>query len=194
MDDISHCQVRSCEPKSDEFELVLPGSFNPLHQGHLAMADHAAKVYGAGCCFELSVANVDKPQLSIEEVQRRMDQPFGSHGLIISNAARFVEKSTIYRGGVFVVGADTLIRLDDVRYYEDSQQKRDDSIGKIADNGCRFLVFGRMIANKFVDSENLNIGVRLRGLCEFVSQNDFDMSISSTQIRDANGSGQRSDN
>ena len=183
-DRISCCQVRGCNKKSDGIRLVMPGSFNPLHQAHLAMADHASQVAGTCCFFELSLANVDKPQLELAQIERRIDQPFGSHGLLISNATRFDEKSKIFPEATFVVGSDTLFRLDHASYYGDSEKKRDESIKKITDNGCRFLVFGRLMSNKFVDSENIEIDEKLRSICEFVPRSAFEMNISSTQLRD----------
>ena len=54
--------------------LLLPGSFNPLHAGHLRLAKVASEVVGAPAAFDLSVLNADKPPLADEEVRRRLDQ------------------------------------------------------------------------------------------------------------------------
>ena len=78
--------------------LICPGSFNPLHEGHLAMAAAAADVLDAErgaddtfvmrqskcddssnkrrclVVFELSATNVDKPALDVEEIERRVSQ------------------------------------------------------------------------------------------------------------------------
>src|SRR5262249_4183844 len=43
---------------------VLPGSFNPLHDGHLLLARVAEEMTGAPVAFEISVTNVDKPPLA----------------------------------------------------------------------------------------------------------------------------------
>src|SRR5215218_2679474 len=53
---------------------VLPGSFNPLHHGHTGLAAVAAARLGVPVAFELSVANVDKPDLDAVEVERRVAQ------------------------------------------------------------------------------------------------------------------------
>ncbi len=53
---------------------VFPGAFNPLHQGHLRMAEIAAKLLGAPVEYELSIENVDKPPLDYTEMQERLAQ------------------------------------------------------------------------------------------------------------------------
>ena len=53
---------------------LLPGSFNPLHRGHEALAQAAASILGTDVAYELSVTNVDKPTLTVEEAGQRVSQ------------------------------------------------------------------------------------------------------------------------
>ena len=53
---------------------LLPGSFNPLHHGHRALAEAARGLTGRAPAYELSVVNVDKPPLPDEEVRSRIGQ------------------------------------------------------------------------------------------------------------------------
>ena len=55
--------------------LVLPGSFNPLHDGHRGMLAAALKLRaGHRPAFELAVTNADKGTMPVEEVMRRAEQ------------------------------------------------------------------------------------------------------------------------
>ena len=58
-------------------------------------------------------------------------------------ASTFVEKAQLAPGCVFVVGVDTLQRIADPRYYDDDADRATPRSPSIAEQGCRFLVFGR---------------------------------------------------
>lgn len=61
--------------------IVLSGSFNPLHDGHVGMVSAALKQQGwdghsahPPVVFEIAIVNADKPPLSREEVEARVEQ------------------------------------------------------------------------------------------------------------------------
>src|SRR6185436_2173064 len=66
--------------------LLLPGSFNPLHHGHTTLADRAADRLGHAVAYELSIANVEKPDLPPPEVERRLDQFRGHAAVFVTSA------------------------------------------------------------------------------------------------------------
>src|SRR6266702_8271644 len=86
---------------------ILPGAFNPVHAGHWGLADAAAQMLGLPVAFELSIANVDKPPLTPEVIQRRHALIAGRVGLWLTNAPRFTDKCQLFPGAIFIVGANT---------------------------------------------------------------------------------------
>src|SRR5205823_10578120 len=101
--------------------VLLPGSFNPVHAGHWGLADVAARLLRAEVAFELSLENVDKPPLTVEEVQSRLVQFARKADIWLTRAPTFVQKARLFPGAVFVVGADTAARIVAARYYADEQ-------------------------------------------------------------------------
>jgi hypothetical protein len=104
-------------------QALLSGAFNPLHEGHLRLAEVAASILGAPVDFELSVLNVDKPPLSAEEILRRAGQFTNRVYLWITRAPTFAEKAELFPEATFVIGADTAERLVSPRYYQGEAQR-----------------------------------------------------------------------
>lgn len=132
-------------PESGPPAALLPGSFNPLHAGHLTLARAAELVLGVPVAFELSAANVDKPSLHPDEVVRRVSQFRDVGPVWVTHAATFAAKAELFPGVAFVLGHDTAVRLIDPRYYGDCEQ-RDAALARLLAAGCRVVVGGRLDA------------------------------------------------
>ena len=159
---------------------LFPGAFHPLHDGHRRMARIAAERLGVPVTFEVSIHNVDKPPLNFHEMRQRRAQ-FEADALCFTNTATFVEKAGTFGGVTFVVGADTMRRIADPKYYPAGDISG--ALDEIAGQGCRFLVFGRSDGDRFVTLDDLDLPSDLRALCEGVSEADYRVDLSSTEIR-----------
>jgi hypothetical protein len=171
---------------------VLSGAFNPLHEGHEGMLKAAVGITGSAGVFELSIVNVDKPELPEDEVRERMSQFAGRYTALISRAPTFLEKSRIMPGASFVIGYDTAVRLFDDRYYPAYQRETDpDNTGsatlaamsEIRRNGCEFIVAGRVTEDGFKTVQDLDIPDGYREMLRGIPVEMFREDISSTQIR-----------
>jgi hypothetical protein len=137
--------------------------------------------------WELSVANVDKPPLDFLAVRKRVELLRGvdpQRLIALTYAPTFREKARLFPQAVFVVGADTIIRVADLRYYGGDAARRDDAVRQIAERGCRFLVFGRRLGDRFPTLAELDLPPALRALCDEVPASEFREDISSTELRD----------
>jgi Cytidylyltransferase-like len=171
--------------------VVIPGSFNPFHEGHRSMVRVAQKCIGLGNVkpiLELSIANVDKGRLSGHEVLNRIQSfknyqdsavqgdPFAD--FVVTDADNFVLKSSRFPGATFIIGIDTWYRLIDPKYYRNVM---DECHTKIKENGCSFLVLGRFVNGSY---HTLPTDKKTRGLAIGLSEEEFRVDISSTQLRD----------
>lgn len=181
---------------------ILPGSFNPLHIGHVKLAQVAGALLGAEVVFEISVRNVDKQPLHEEEIRRRLAQfakgapspsslNRGGAGGEVSFSARVVltdapliaQKAQLFPGCTFVIGYDTAARLLNPVYYSSEEDGVRRALATIRAAGCRLLVAGRLVEGVYHTLADLDIPAEFADLFQAIPEAMFRVDISSTEIR-----------
>lgn len=163
---------------------LLSGSFNPLHHGHLALADAATRHLGVPVAFELSVTNADKPELGADAVARRVAQFAGVAPVWVTRAATFAAKADLFPGTAFVLGYDTATRFIDPKYYGHDPGRRDAVLRKLLGCGCRVVVGGRLDAGgAFRTWTDADVPAEFAALFVPLAEADFRADVSSTELR-----------
>jgi len=126
-------------------KFLFCGSFNPLHEGHVAIVDFIYKKYGTPVDFEISHNNVEKASITVDEMRKRWEQmrslaklSFGR--LYMTDDARYLEKAEIFPDVTFVCGYDTMKALADGKYYKEDFNE---VIKRFSELGTKWIVFPR---------------------------------------------------
>lgn len=165
---------------------IFPGSFQPLHEGHQQLRHVAQQRLRLEIVYELSIANVAKSQLTANELQIRIAQ-FGQASVLVTNAARFVEKARIVPQCPFVVGFDTAERIVNPRFYGGDRIEMQNAIQELQELCPRILVGGRLIAGgptkRFCSASDLQTPPYCTDLFEFIPEEEFRVDVSSSELR-----------
>ncbi len=170
--------------------IVLSGSFRPLHRAHRTLLKVGLEISGKNLtpCFELSITNVEKPDIAVAELRARIahfTEP--SDTVLITRAATFLEKARLMPGTTFVIGYDTAIRLFDDRFYADSQAASPSmaAMNEFRNLGSSFIVGGRRDAEgRFRTVRDVDVPAGFESLLLEIPEHMFSDPISSTQIRE----------
>lgn len=195
--------------------LVFPGSFHPPHVGHVTLAQAALAAWKRQTAspseeesvfFELSLVNADKPSLDPATVSERAHLFLSQHnlpkhwGLLLTRAPLFLEKVDILSRSLvvpsfrehrmaWIIGTDTLLRILDAKYYQDSPEKMHEALQGMKRQGAHFVVGGRLPqkgdSQTFVtgEPEVKALPLQLQDMFTLLKEQDFRQDISSTELR-----------
>ena len=164
--------------------VLFPGSFNPIHAGHVSLARVAEDLRQQPLAFEISVTNVDKPPLAGETVKHRLAQFAWKSPVEVTRAPTFLEKSRLFPKTTFVIGADTAERLVAPKYYGDDADRMHVALEEIGGAGNSFLVAVRIDSAGSVRTlRDIQVPHRYVDLFTEIPEHRFRFDTSSSEIR-----------
>ena len=100
----------------------------------------------------------------------------------ILNELLFSEKAKLFPNSVFIIGADTLVRIMDEKFYS-SRKDMLDQIERFNDHNINFLVFGRKVKDSFITLDQIDIPTSLKNRFTGIDETGFRQDISSRSLR-----------
>jgi len=179
--------------------IVYKGSFNPLHHGHLAIANYMENKYNENVTFEICKDSFDKETVSDDALKNRLEQFYTlCRDVICTNNKTFLQsccgaqfyfnkdyKLLSKEKVKFIVGTDTIQRIISPKYYFNSEPETIRVLNKIASiSKVSFHLFHR-----FGHKDNTSLIREIKGLHpgfanKIVSEDlVIDEEISSSNIR-----------
>jgi nicotinic acid mononucleotide adenylyltransferase/nicotinamide mononucleotide (NMN) deamidase PncC len=137
---------------------LMPGAYNPPHEGHLGTAQHVMDEYGRTVVFEVTAEPPHKEALSAQSLLQRAKLLQGYDRLFTRKEPFYIDKARAYPGIPLVLGADAMVRMLDPKWGLDLEQMFKD-FQKLE---TKLLVTGRMIGDKFVTVDDISKDFRLK--------------------------------
>lgn len=161
--------------------IIFPGSFNPVHFGHVEMAEQMERLTGKRVIFQISGTHPVKGVVPDEDLQRRLMQFKFRWPVIVTKAAGlYVDKAEQFPGAGILIGADALLGLLDTKYYDGGEIGMEAALRRFRQLGTHFYVVDRVVDGRLRTLKNIPILPEYLDMFQAVtSRND----ISSTAIR-----------
>lgn len=168
---------------------LLPGSFNPIHQGHRDMAGAVyLRTNGRPIVYMLTADSPHKPRLTAQQLLARVamfrherNKFLGTAVLFTQDDPLFIDKARQHPGLGFIIGADTAIRMLDPQWGPAIEPM----LQEFRQLGTHFYLFGRDVDGHYLSPETVlerHVPRQYRALFHCMSERQA--QISSTEIRE----------
>jgi len=127
-------------PKEGRYAL-MPGAFNPPHEGHYGAAQAAMTDYNYRAVFEVTANPPHKDALTVQQLLQRAKLLQGHDRLFTQDLPYYLDKARKYSKRPFILGADAMIRMLDPKWGIDAN----DMFNEFYDLGTKLFVASREV-------------------------------------------------
>ena len=162
--------------------VLLPGSFDPYHEGHQMIADAVERQYGRRVTYSVTSDPVHKPNLRVVDLLDRVASIRLAAGrarpiVLTERDPFFIDKARQFPGAGIALGVDALVRMFDPSW----GPKVGEMLATFRALGTRFYVVGRVVDGRWMTIDEVPIPDGFRPLLEKIEGRQ---DVSSTALRD----------
>jgi nicotinamide mononucleotide (NMN) deamidase PncC len=136
---------------TNKHQAIMPGAYNPPHEGHLGTAQAVMDEYGRTVVFEVTAEPPHKGALTPQQLLQRAKLLQGHDRLFTRKEPFYLDKARAFPGIPLVLGADAMIRMLDPKWGIEPM----DLMREFISLNTKLLVAGRLIDGKFVSCEDI---------------------------------------
>jgi nicotinamide mononucleotide (NMN) deamidase PncC len=130
---------------------IMPGAYNPPHEGHLGTAQAVMDEYGRTVVFEVTAEPPHKAALTVQQLLQRAKLLQGHDRLFTRKEPYYLDKAKAFPGIPLVLGADAMVRMLDPKWGIEPV----DLFKGFIDLNTKLLVAGRVVEGKFTTCEDI---------------------------------------
>jgi len=162
---------------------LMPGAFNPPHDGHFGTADYMWRDYRYDVVFEITAKPPHKEALTVQQCLQRAKLLQGHDRLFTVADPYYLDKARAHPGVPLVLGADAMLRLLDPKWGKSATP----TLQEFNRLGTELFIVGREIDGKFIevgDITNSLVFPNERSMFERIAHPvRGEWHVSSTEIR-----------
>jgi len=147
--------LESDEQYSMDYSALMPGAFNPPHDGHFGAADAMWRVFGHRVIFEITTNPPHKAELSVQDMLQRAKALQGYDCLFTKDLPLYLDKVKAFPEVPLVMGADAMIRLLDPKW----GKSPGDTIEELSQSQTKIYVASRQVDGKLMDVKQVLDGI-----------------------------------
>jgi nicotinamide mononucleotide (NMN) deamidase PncC len=95
---------------------IMPGAFNPPHEGHFGAAKASLEEYNYPVVFETTAAPPHKGALTVQELLKRAKLLHGYDRIFTKELPYYIDKAKAYPGHPLILGSDAMVRMLDPKW------------------------------------------------------------------------------
>lgn len=135
----------------DERFAIMPGAYNPPHEGHFGMAKATMDEYNYRAVFEITAVPPHKEALTVQQLLQRAKLLQGHNRLFTEKLPFYLDKARKFPGKPLVLGADAMVRMLDPKWGIDMKEM----FGTFYDLGNKLFVCNREVDGVMTTCEDI---------------------------------------